>query len=87
MINIDFLEYLVEYAKTENLTKASNSLHISQSALTRAMQKVEDYVGVPIFERSKNKLTLTETGLELVKNAKIVIETEKSNEGKDCGVL
>ena len=78
MINIDFLEYLVEYAKTENLTKASNSLHISQSALTRAMQKVEDYVGVPIFERSKNKLTLTETGLELVKNAKIVIETEKA---------
>lgn len=78
MINIDFLEYLVEYAKTENLTKASNSLHISQSALIRAMQKVEDYVGVPIFERSKNKLTLTETGLELVKNAKIVIETEKT---------
>lgn len=78
MINIDFLEYLVEYAKTENLTKASNSLHISQSALTRAMQKVEDYVGVPIFERSKNKLSLTETGLELVKNAKIVIETEKA---------
>ena len=78
MINIDFLKYLVEYAKTENLTKASNSLHISQSALTRAMQKVEDYVGVPIFERSKNKLTLTETGLELVKNAKIVIETEKT---------
>ena len=78
MINIDFLKYLVEYAKTENLTKASNSLHISQSALIRAMQKVEDYVGVPIFERSKNKLTLTETGLELVKNAKIVIETEKT---------
>ena len=78
MINIDFLKYLVEYAKTENLTKASNSLHISQSALIRAMQKVEDYVGVPIFERSKNKLSLTETGLELVKNAKIVIKTEKA---------
>ena len=78
MINIDFFFFLVEYAKTENLTKASNSLHISQSALTRAMQKVEDYVGVPIFERSKNKLSLTETGLELVKNAKIVIKTEKA---------
>ncbi len=62
MINLDFSNYLIEYSKTENLTKASKTLHISQSALTRAMQKVEDYVGVPIFERSKNKLTLNDTG-------------------------
>lgn len=75
MINIDFLQYLIEYAKTQNLTKASRSLHLSQSSLTRAMQKIEDYVGVPIFTKSKNKLTLTDTGLELVKNAKTVLET------------
>ncbi len=82
MINIDFLEYLIEYAKTENLTKASKNLHISQSALTRAMQKVEDYVGVPIFERTKNKLTLNDTGFELVKNAMLVIEAEKAMKDK-----
>ena len=77
MINIDFLQYLTEYSKIENLTKASKSLHISQSALTRAMQKIEDYIGVPIFDRTKNKLTLNSTGLELVKNAKLVLEAEK----------
>ncbi len=74
MINVDFLEYLIEYAKTENLTKASKSLHISQSALTRAMQKVEDYIGVPIFVRTKNKLSFNDTGRELVKNAEKALE-------------
>lgn len=78
MINIDFLNYLIEYAKTENLTMASRTLHISQSALTRAMQKVEEYIGVPIFERTKNKLTLNDTGKELVKNAEQVINAETS---------
>lgn len=77
MINIDFLQYLIEYSKTENLTKASKALHISQSALTRAMQKVEDYVGVPIFERTKNKLSLSDAGKVLVKNAKQVIDAER----------
>lgn len=76
MLNIDFLEYLVEFAKTENLSRASEQLHISQSALTRAMQKVEDYVGVKIFNRTKNKLSLNDTGKELVKNAEIVIQSE-----------
>ena len=67
MINLDFLSYLIEYSKTENLSKASRVLHISQSALTRAMQKVEDYLGVPIFERTKNRLSLNDTGKELIK--------------------
>ena len=77
MINIDFLEYLIVYAESENLSKASRTLHISQSALSRAMQKVEDYVGVPIFTRTKNKLSLNETGKELIKNAYLVIEAER----------
>lgn len=78
MINIDFLKYLIEYSKTENLTKASRILHISQSALTRAMQKLEEYIEVPIFERRRNKLTLNTTGKEFVKNAQLVIDAEKN---------
>lgn len=78
MINLDFLSYLIEYSKTENLSKASRTLHISQSALTRAMQKVEDYLGVPIFERTKNRLSLNDTGKELIKNARLVLEAERT---------
>ena len=75
MINIDFLSYFIEYAKTESLTKASKALHISQSALTRAMQKVEETIGVPIFEHTKNKLSLNHIGHELVKSAQDVLDS------------
>ena len=75
MINIDFLNYFIEYAKTESLTKANKALHISQSALTRAMQKVEETIGVPIFEHSKNKLSLNHIGHELVKSAQDVLDS------------
>lgn len=77
MINIDFLEYIVEFSRTENLTKASEKLHITQSALTRAMQKIEGEVGVPLFSRSKNKLALNDTGREFVKHAQTVLDAER----------
>ena len=83
MINIDFLQYLIEYSKTENLTRASKSLHVSQSALTRAMQKVEDYVGVPIFDRTKNRLSLNDTGKELVCIVKLKSKTERHTANPD----
>ena len=42
------------------------------------MQKVEDYLGVPIFERTKNRLSLNDTGKELIKNARLVLEAERT---------
>ena len=76
MINVDFLEYIIEFAKTENLSKASEALFISQSALTRAMQRIEKEVGVPLFFRTRNKLLLNETGKIFVKYAEKVIDAE-----------
>ena len=46
------------------------------------MQKVEDYIGVPIFDRTKNKLMLNDTGRELVKNAQYVIDAEMTMKEK-----
>ena len=42
------------------------------------MQKVEEYVGVPIFNRAKNKLSLNDAGKEVVKYANFVIEAERT---------
>lgn len=77
MVNIHFLEYIVEFSKTNSLTKASETLLISQSALTFAMKKLEEEAQVPLFIRKRNKLTLTDTGKEFVKYAEKVIEAEK----------
>ena len=78
MINLDFLEYVIEFAKTENLTRTGEVLHISQSALTRAMQKIEEYVGVPLFERRGNKIGLTPAGRAFVGYAEAVVEAERN---------
>ena len=62
MLELFQLEQLVAFADSGTLSKAAEHLHISQPTLTRAMQKLEDEFGVPLFQRSKNKLEFNENG-------------------------
>lgn len=74
MIEIFQLEQLIAFAEHGTLSKAAESLHMSQPTLTRAMKKLEDEFGVPLFEHKKNKLTLNENGLFAVESARNVLE-------------
>lgn len=56
------LSYFQELSDTRNFTKAANNLNISQPSLTQAIKKLEDEIGFLLFERSKRKVTLTESG-------------------------
>ena len=76
MIEINLLKQLVTFAENGSLTKASEVLFISQSALSRSMIKLEKELGFTIFTKSKNKLTLNDTGLYMVDAAKKIIEYE-----------
>ncbi len=62
MINLQHLEQLITVDKEGTLSRAAEVLLISQPSLTRNMRQLEDDLGVRLFERSKNKLSLTETG-------------------------
>ena len=62
MIETYLLQQLIAFSKNGTLSAASENLHISQPALSQSMKKLEDILGVPIFERTKNKLTLNDTG-------------------------
>lgn len=62
MLELFQLEQLVAFADCGTLSKAAEQLHISQPTLTRAMQKLEDEFGVPLFQRTKNKLEFNENG-------------------------
>lgn len=53
MLELFQLEQLVAFADSGTLSKPAEHLHISQPTLTRAMQKLEDEFGVPLFQRSK----------------------------------
>lgn len=75
MIELSQLEYLRAFVKYGTLTKAAEELHMSQPALTRSMQKLENELGVPLFARQKNKLTLNENGKLASECARTVLES------------
>lgn len=78
MIDLYQLKQLIVIARTGTLSKASQELHISQPALTRSMQRLEEDLGFPLFDRKKNKITLNETGELAIQYANNILK-EQSN--------
>lgn len=73
MLNFIELQQFVSFADCGTLSKAAELLHISQPPITRTMKHVEDAFGVPLFVRSKNKISLNETGKKAVVYAKALL--------------
>lgn len=77
MVEIYLLEQLDAFARCGTLSAASEELHISQPALTRSMKKIEEVLGVSLFERHKNRLYLNETGKLAASLASNVISEDR----------
>ncbi|URZ16666.1 LysR family transcriptional regulator [Clostridium felsineum] len=73
MFEIYQLEQLLAFAKYGTLSKAAEELHLSQPALSRSMQKLEDELHVLLFERQKNKIVLNQNGALAVEYAERVL--------------
>lgn len=56
------LEYILEIAKENNITRAAKNLFISQSALNQQLLKLENELGVQLFHRSRTDWRPTEAG-------------------------
>lgn len=52
------LECLIAVSETGTVSKAAELLMFSQPALTRTIKSLENELGYPLFERSKNRLIL-----------------------------
>lgn len=77
MIEIYILQQLVAYADCGTLSAAAEKLHTSQPSMTRSMKKLEDELGVVLFERSKNHLRLNETGQKAAEYARRALEANQ----------
>lgn len=73
MFEIYQLEQLLAFSKYGTLSKAAEALHLSQPALSRSMQKLEDELRVTLFERHKNKIVLNQNGALAVEYAERVL--------------
>ncbi len=56
------LKYFLTIAKYQNITQASNELNIAQPALSMSLGRLEEMLGVKLFERRKRKLYINEYG-------------------------
>ncbi|HBE70246.1 MAG TPA: hyalin [Planctomycetaceae bacterium] len=72
-MEIDQLRYFIAVAQRLNFTRAAEDLLISQPALSRSIQKLEDELGQPVLERKSRKLALTEAGALLHARAQQVL--------------
>ncbi len=72
-MELNQLQQLVVIADENALFRAAKKLHISQSALTRSIQRLEDELGMQLFDRSHNSMKLNEAGKLAVRHARIVL--------------
>lgn len=63
MIELYLLEQLEAFHRYGTLSAAAEQLHLAQPSLSRSMQKLEAMLGVTLFERKRNRLTLNKTGI------------------------
>ena len=68
------LEYFLAIAETESITQAAELLHVSQPPLSLQLKALEDEFGVPLFERTRKGLTITQSGRLLEPRAQEIFE-------------
>lgn len=56
------LEYFQMVSRLNNVTRAAERLHVAQPSITVAIKKLEEELGVQLFDRNQKKITLTSEG-------------------------
>lgn len=82
------LRYIVTLAQEQHFGRAAERCFVSQPTLSIAVKKLEEELGVALFERSKSRVSATPLGEKIVAQANLVLEQTSAikdiaNEGKD----
>jgi len=73
-IDLKKLSYFVEVARQKSYTAAANSLYVTQPMLSKAVQNIEEVVGVKLIDRTRRSFDLTEEGKQFYINACALLE-------------
>ena len=72
---MDFrLKVFIAVAKHLSFTQASKELHISQPAITKHIQELENSYNTQLFSRQKGKISLTRQGLLFLEHATKIVK-------------
>src|SRR6476620_58536 len=72
-MNLQQLEYIVAVDTHRHFAKAAKKTFVTQPTLSMMIQKLEDEFGIRIFDRSKQPVTPTHEGEEVIARAKQII--------------
>ena len=83
-MNQNLSSYRIFYtvANTGNISKAAKELYISQPAISKSIQKLEESVGCKLFSRSSRGVVLTDEGKLLYEHVSEAFETLTMGEEK-----
>jgi DNA-binding transcriptional LysR family regulator len=81
-LSIDALEVIDSIARKGSFSAAAESLFRVPSALTYTVKKLEDDLGVILFDRSGHRAILTEAGAELLKEGRYLLEAAQALESR-----
>ncbi len=86
-MELDQLRHFLKVAEHANFTRAAQDVGLSQPALSRSIGRLEEELGLPLFERQARKVSLTDSGNLLHDRARqilLLVEDTKS-QFKDDG--
>ena len=72
-MKLQHLRYFIGVAEHRSFSRAAERMHVSQSALSRQMQILEDELGVMLFDRIGRRIVLTPAGQDLLSRCQTVI--------------
>ena len=79
-LNLHLLRIFAAVAEHNSFSRAASALYISQPAVSKGVQELEEQVGLPLLDRSRRKLVLTEAGTLLYQYAQRLFAVEQAAE-------
>lgn len=73
-MTLNELRYIVTLAQEQHFGRAAERCYVSQPTLSIAVKKLEDELGIALFERSKTRVQPTPLGEKIVTQAQLVLE-------------
>lgn len=77
-MNLKHVQYVMTILREGSITAASKKLYLSQPALSQTLKQIEQDLGVPIFDRSTDPISLTYAGQQYVDAAQRVLDIERN---------
>jgi DNA-binding transcriptional LysR family regulator len=72
-VNIKVLHYLIALAECLNFSRAANRCAVTQPTLSIQVRKLEEYLGMTLFERNRARVALTDDGEKVLRLARVAV--------------